>query len=474
MTFDSTTFLIFFLFVLFIHGLPLPWTARKTNLLVASYLFYAAWNPPFVLLIWLSTLVDYQIAARIYRSDDPSRRRWLLVATLVTNLGLLGYFKYGGFVLESFTVLCQSLGFDYQPAAWDIILPVGISFYTFQTLSYSLDVYLGRTKPSKSFLDYALYVTFFPQLVAGPIVRSTDFLPQCVEPKRFQAENLAYGFGLITMGLFLKVVLADALMAPITDTLYGTSAALISSDAWLGTLAFTVQIYCDFAGYSSCAIGAAYALGFRLPANFNSPYAALGFSDFWRRWHISLSTWLRDYLYIVLGGNRRGVRRTQINLMITMALGGLWHGASWTLVVWGVLHGAYLIVERWLTALLGHQKIWARPPARFFIWALTFAATCFAWVFFRSDNFPQALDICAAMLGAFDPTGTSRFGLTDAVIVLTVLVGVLAANVTSRSVSLDEIFERTPRWLMALGLGLMLTAVLLSNGDDRAFIYFQF
>jgi len=474
MTFDSTTFLLFFLFVLFIHALPLPWKARKTNLLVASYLFYAAWNPPFVLLIWISTLVDYQIAARIHRSTDPRRRRWLVIATLVTNLGLLGYFKYGGFVLESFTALCHWLGFDYRPAPWDIILPVGISFYTFQTLSYSLDVYLKRSRPCKSFLDYALYVTFFPQLVAGPIVRSTEFLPQCVEPKPLKLENLAYGFGLIIMGLFLKIVLADALMAPIADGLYGSSGAHGWGDAWLGTLAFAIQIYCDFAGYSSCAIGAACALGFWLPPNFNSPYAALGFSDFWRRWHISLSTWLRDYLYIVLGGNRKGVGRTQINLMITMALGGLWHGASWTLVAWGVLHGGYLIVERWLTALLGHQAIWKRWPGQWLIWALTFAATCFAWVFFRSDSFPQALEICGAMLGASGAAVSSRFGLADSVIVLSVLGGVLGANLLSRNLRLEEVFQRVPRWLMACGLAVMLVAILLSNGDDRAFIYFQF
>ncbi len=346
MLFNSLTFVVFFALVLCLHSLPLAWRAKKINLLIASYLFYAAWNPPFVVLLWISTLIDWYVARAIHDATGKARRRGLLLVSLLVNLGILGYFKYGTFLLENFTALMATLGVNFTPAAPSIILPVGISFYTFQTMAYSLDVYLKREKPAESFLDFSLFVTFFPQLVAGPIVRPAHLIPQFAAPKRATGDMLRWGLALMTLGLFEKVVMADGVFAPAVDLVYGAAGPVSALDAWFGTLAFSGQIFCDFAGYSTTAIGAALCLGFHLPNNFRFPYAAIGFSDFWRRWHISLSTWLRDYLYIPLGGNRKGTRRTIINLALTMLLGGLWHGAAWTFVVWGGLHGLYLIIER--------------------------------------------------------------------------------------------------------------------------------
>jgi len=346
MVFNSLTFLVFFCVVLGLHQLPLPWRVKKGNLLAASYLFYAAWNPIFVLLLWTSTIVDWFVAKWIVRTDGRAGKRGILLLSLVVNLGFLGYFKYGTFLLENWAGLLKVFGLTYHPLVSPIVLPVGISFYTFETLSYTLEVYRGQVPPWDSFLDFALFVAFFPHLVAGPIVRAADFLPQCRTPKRVTAPQLGWGLSLLAFGLFEKVVVADALLAPVADQVYSSWEKAGCFDAWIGTLAFSGQIFFDFAGYSLCAIGAALCLGFVLKDNFHLPYAAIGFSDFWRRWHLSLSTWLRDYLYISLGGNRRGEARTYVNLMLTMLIGGLWHGASWRFVVWGGLHGMYLIVER--------------------------------------------------------------------------------------------------------------------------------
>jgi D-alanyl-lipoteichoic acid acyltransferase DltB (MBOAT superfamily) len=297
MLFNSLTFVLFFAFVLTLHNLPLPWRVKKTNLLLASYLFYAAWNPPFVLLLWLSTVVDWTVARRIHAEERTGRRRLWLMASIGVNLGVLGYFKYGEFLLQNWQAFMASFGVDYTPPAWSIVLPVGISFYTFQTMAYSLDVYLKRAAPAKSLLDFSLFVTFFPQLVAGPIVRPTQLIPQFAEPRRASTKQLRWGLALMTIGLFNKIVIADGFLAPAADAVYGAETPLPALDAWLGTLAFSGQIFCDFAGYSTTAIGIALCLGFSLPNNFQFPYAAIGFSDFWRRWHISLSSWLRDYLY---------------------------------------------------------------------------------------------------------------------------------------------------------------------------------
>ncbi len=472
MTFNSLTFVVFFAIVLALHYAPLPWRVKKINLLLASYLFYAAWNPPFVILLWISTVVDWWAAGAIARTEAPARRRALLMVSIVANLGLLGYFKYGGFVLENFSALASVAGWSYAPPAWDIILPVGISFYTFQSMSYTLDVYLRRAPPAKSLLDFSLFVTFFPQLVAGPIVRPTDLIPQFAQPHVATARQLCWGLFLITLGLFQKIVVADGVLAPVADEVFKAQQSLPGIDAWLGTLAFSGQIFSDFAGYTTCAIGIALTLGFSLNDNFRYPYAAIGFSDFWRRWHISLSTWLRDYLYIPLGGNQRGPARTYVNLMLTMLLGGLWHGAAWTFVAWGGLHGFYLCAERWLRPRLGHLALWRTLPGKLALALLTYFLVNLTWVFFRARDFPGAWRMISSMLGfgGGEPL-LKTYAMLSAGITVAVI---LAVHWRMRNRMLHDEIDRLPRAVVAVLWGGMLWLIAVTQGSGDAFIYFQF
>jgi D-alanyl-lipoteichoic acid acyltransferase DltB (MBOAT superfamily) len=474
MVFNSYTFALFFLMVLFAYYSIKNWKQQKLILLIASYIFYAAWNPPFVALLWLSTIVDWYLSKSIYKSKNSFIKRFFLLSSLVVNLGLLSFFKYGNFLLDNFISFVNLLGINFEPVQLNIILPVGISFYTFQTLSYTLDVYFGKAKPWHSFLDYALYVTFFPQLVAGPIVRASDFLQQCEFRKTLSFSNLSLGLSLMTLGLFEKVVVADALLAPVTEGLYSASGIPSFSTAWAGTLAFAGQIFCDFAGYSTCAIGAALCLGFTLPRNFHFPYAAVGFSDFWRRWHISLSTWLRDYLYIPLGGNRKGSWRTQINLMVTMLLGGLWHGASWTFVIWGGLHGLYLIVERSLKNKFHHYLIWKHPASEMVLAMITFLLVCFTWVFFRATSFKQALDILGAMLGISSEPSTLSLGTSALLTSIVVMGTILVVHWLLRNCFIEDFIDVLPWWVISFSIAGMLYAIVTLPGQDRSFIYFQF
>ncbi|HNX26864.1 MAG TPA: MBOAT family O-acyltransferase, partial [Phycisphaerae bacterium] len=394
----------------------------------------------------------------------------LMLGSLFVNLGMLGFFKYGTFAADNFTAMVQAFGFDFVPAKADIILPVGISFYTFQTLSYTIDVYRGQLKPWHSFLDYSLYVTFFPQLVAGPIVRAAEFLPQCEEPKKATAGQLGWGLCLFIVGLFNKVVIADHFMAGTVEQIYGSTAHVGFFGAWAGTLAFSMQIFCDFAGYSTCAIGVAMCLGFVLPDNFRFPYSAIGFSDFWRRWHISLSTWLRDYLYIPLGGNRHGAFMTYRNLFLTMLLGGLWHGASWTFVVWGGLHGIYLVIERLLKTFVADIPLWHGRIFKAFFWFLTFLGVCFAWVFFRAQTFGSAWAICRSMAGITDDFSISGFSRVYAFVA--VIVGL---HIYMRNRSLEYLVSKVPVPVISLILAVMIFLIMMClNGDENAFIYFQF
>lgn len=480
MVFNSFTFLIFFCCVLFLHALPLAWSIKKFNLLIASYLFYAAWNPPFVILLWVSTIIDWHAARVIGTAKTPVLRKAALIISLVVNLGLLCFFKYGNFLLENFIICARFVGVTYAPTEYDVILPVGISFYTFQTLSYTLDVYRGNAKPWKSFLDFALYVTFFPQLVAGPIVRAVDFLPQCLESKRATGKEIGWGLNLLLLGLFEKVVVADGLLAPVVEKVYhSTTVDFVSS--WIGTFAFAGQIFCDFAGYSTCAIGVAMCIGFGLPDNFRYPYAALGFSDFWRRWHISLSTWLRDYLYIPLGGNRISATRTHINLMLTMLIGGLWHGASWTFVIWGGLHGLYLIAERGLHhSFLAGWSIWKTEVGRMFLTLVTFLLVCVTWTFFRADSLQQAMALAHAMIFPdliFDlgrGVAVSPIAKWDIFITLTTMASMLSLHWILRQTSLEEAVSRLPVFIWEFANALMLSLIIMMPGEDHAFIYFQF
>jgi len=469
--FNSFSFLVFFAVVLLLHRLPFGWTQKKVHLLLASYLFYAAWNPPFVALLWISTAVDWQVGRRLHESDDSRQRRRLVGLSLGVNLGLLAYFKYAGFVLENFVWLVGQLGVDFNPAAPDIILPLGISFYTFQTLSYTLSIYRRELKPADSLIDFALFVTFFPQLVAGPIVRATDFIVQLAKPVCANARQLGWGLALFNFGVFQKVVLSDTLLAPVADVVFAAPGRMGTVDAWVGTLAFSGQIFFDFAGYSACAIGAALCLGFILPENFRCPYASLGFSDFWRRWHISLSTWLRDYLYISLGGNRRGVTRTYVNLALTMLLGGLWHGASWNFVIWGALHGFYLIVERLLKARFKDVSLFGSSAFKGLMYLSTFLAVTVTWIFFRAESLSGALVLLQAL---FSDTQQRTLSSDQVTTVLSLTLAMFVAQLALRNTDLERAFTRLPIFIKGPILALPILILFAIPGDNRAFIYFQF
>ncbi|MEM7200985.1 MAG: MBOAT family O-acyltransferase [Planctomycetota bacterium] len=475
MQFTSTSFFVFFAVVLALHRLPLSWTWRKFNLLWLSYLFYAAWNPPFVVLLWVSTVVDWFLARAIHRSESPGRRKVLLVASLLVNLGMLGYFKYAGFLLENTVALFQSLGIGWEPPALDIVLPIGISFYTFQTLSYTLDVYKGRLKPWDRFIDYALFVTFFPQLVAGPIVRARQFLPQCRSPRRVDVHDLGLGAGLFVAGLFQKVVLADALLAPSVEAVFDVDLPARALDAWVGCFAFVTEIFCDFAGYSLCAIGVARMLGFELPLNFRHPLAAIGFTDFWQRWHISLSTWIRDYVYAsIRGTGKTSFNRFAVSIMLTWSLIGLWHGAQWGFVIWGAYSGLFLIAERVARNVAPTSALWATTPCQFVFAAFQFTVFASSGLPFRGANDPERMtELFWSLVGQ----GAAAEGLLNsATIELTVavVIAVFLYHWFMRRHSFERLAISCPWYLRSILLAAMLVLIVISQGRDRAFLYFQF
>lgn len=492
MLFNSYTFIVFFIIVLILHNLPFSWKTKKINLLIASYVFYAAWNPPFILLLWLSTVVDFFVGRALYTQENKHKKKLLLVISLIGNLGMLCFFKYGGFLLENFTYLVNAIGFNYHPAKPNIILPAGISFYTFTTLCYTIDMYKKKSKPVESILNFSLFVTFFPHLVAGPIVRPPQLVPQFESPRTANTEQLFQGLFLLTLGLFMKVFLADGMLSGPANTVFGSTDPLQSLDAWIGVLAFSGQIFFDFAGYSLCAIGAALCLGFVLPNNFLYPYASIGFTDFWRRWHITLSSWLRDYLYIPLGGNRAGKFRTYINLMITMLLGGLWHGANWTFVVWGALHGLYLWIEK---AFRDMKKMKSSsvfpsekgkvegyfPPEKNhpknlsnFVLAMgTFFLVNVTWVFFRSSTFTSAWRILHSMFinNVKNAPLLKTMDIYKVAIIIPLLV---ITHWMMRNTQALSVAGKTPWWLLGVSWSAMIVLIMLSQNASSAFIYFQF
>lgn len=491
MVFNSYTFIAFFILMLVLHNLPFTWKVKKINLLLASYIFYAAWNPPFILLLWLSTIVDFFVGRALFREENKYKKRMLLVISLIGNLGMLCFFKYGGFLLENFVTIVNALGIDFHPAKPNIILPAGISFYTFTTLCYTIDMYKRKSEPVKSLLDFSLFVTFFPHLVAGPIVRPPQLVPQFETPRKASQQQLMQGLFLLSLGLFMKVLIADSFLAAPADAVFNFKRALPGLDAWIGVLAFSGQIFFDFAGYSTCAIGVALCLGFVLPENFRYPYAAIGFSDFWRRWHITLSTWLRDYLYIPLGGNRKGEVRTYINLMITMLLGGLWHGASWTFVVWGALHGIYLCVERLLRerfvstpnelapemviekASLIPVPLKNNIPGNFLLAMFTFFLVNVTWVFFRADNFSTAWRMLTSMFGQAD-NGTALLPTVDIIKVIVVITLMIFCHWFMRNTSVLQVAGKTNWWIVGAIWAFLIIGIILSQKTGDSFIYFQF
>lgn len=473
MLFNSLTFIVFFAVVLTAYWSIRSWNARKNLLVVASYIFYGAWNPPFAALLFSTTAMDFWLGSRIAKAQGRGSRRAWLVASVCMNLSMLGFFKYGNFLLENFQWLVARIGIIYQPPHLDILLPVGISFYTFHSLSYTLDIYRGVLQPTKSLRDFVLAVSFFPQLVAGPIVRAGDFLPQLVTAPGLRVGQFLWGLLLMTLGLFEKIVLADTMLAGSADRIFGYGGPLIALDSWMGVIAFAGQIFFDFAGYSTCAIGAALCLGFHLKDNFRFPYAAIGFSDFWRRWHISLSTFLRDYLYIPLGGNRVGWTRAAINLVIVMFLGGLWHGAAWTFVVWGLLHGFYLVMEHALRALVGN-KAWTDTFAmKLLLGFVTYAAVCIAWVFFRASDFTIAMRMLKGMFGGH-AQGDAILSTLELFQIGIVTFLMILAHWSLRDTNIETAVTRLPRWVVTTAWAAMACAIILTQGNSNAFIYFQF
>lgn len=471
MLFNSLSFVVFLILVLALYYSKLfKWTNKKRMLLLASYVFYGLWNPPLVVLLWISTVVDWTAGNKLVTEENQKKRKFWLLLSMFVNLGFLAFFKYGNFLLENFTLGMNAIGMNYEPRPMDIILPMGISFYTFQTMSYTIDMYYKKIKPARTFLDFALYVTFFPQLVAGPIVRAQDLITQFYEEKKATTQQFIWGTFLLTIGLFQKVVLADTLLADVSDDVFGSKDILHSLDAWTGTLAFSGQIFFDFAGYSTCAIGIALMLGIILPDNFRYPYAAIGFSDLWKRWHISLSTWLRDYLYIPLGGNRNGLTRMYVALMLTMLLGGLWHGAAWTFVIWGALHGTYLIVERLLKQKI-RIKINAWNGILFAL--LTYTLVNFTWVFFRAREFSTAKHLISSML-FMNPEGEKILYGFDIVKVLT-LIGILfLCHWIMRNTSMKEVSQKISPMVLGIVWAIMIFLIAIAQGSGEQFIYFQF
>ncbi len=392
MIFSSFQFLGFLLVVMALLIVVPGQRWRKLILILTSYYFYAYWDWRFLGLLLLNTVVNAILGKAMYQAQDARRKKTILIASLIFNLGVLGFFKYFNFFVESADAILAPLGIGLTTLS--IILPVGISFFTFESMSYTIDIYRGTTKPAESFADYALFVAFFPRLVAGPIVRPTDFLPQLKKPIGIRAHNVWEGAQIFTVGLFKKLILADS-VAPFVNQVFANPGYYSTATVWLAVLAYSIQIYCDFSGYSDMAIGIARMLGFHLNRNFHMPYIATSVAEFWHRWHISLSTWLRDYLYISLGGNRKGNARTYFNLMMTMVLGGLWHGASWNFVIWGFAHGAALVAHRYWTR---HVKVEETTIGRVVGWAGTFLFVTVIWVLFRAQDTATMIAVYSKML----------------------------------------------------------------------------
>ncbi|MEZ4397618.1 MAG: MBOAT family protein [Candidatus Krumholzibacteriia bacterium] len=469
MLFNSLAYLLFLATVLLLC-LALPRRWHWPVLLAASYAFYMSWNPAYVLLLVFSTLTDYAVARGLATQREPASRRLLLGASLVVNLGLLFTFRYWRFFRETAQFAAGALGLHWQLPDSHLLLPVGISFYTFQTLGYSIDVWRGELPPERHLGRFALYVSFFPQLVAGPIERARRLLPQLADPPRMHWALAAEGGERILWGLFKKTVIADRLGLYV-DAVYGNLARHDPASHLLATWLFALQIYCDFSAYSDIAIGSARLLGYRLEENFRRPYFSEGMVAFWRRWHISLSTWLRDYLYIPLGGSRRGEPRTLLNLGITMLLGGLWHGANWTFVIWGAYHGA----------LLALAHLWRRAripalPGRWLRVALTFQLVSVGWVFFRAPDLGGALRVLAGWAGArgaWGPPFVDPNTLAHAALGLALLL--LVELVQERSRGETAWILGRPAWARwAASYGLVLAIVLFGVEQGAQFIYFQF
>lgn len=470
MLFNSIEYLIFLPLVFLCYWLLNQHTQKQNVLLLfASYCFYGWWDWRFLTLILLSSLLDYGVALAIEKNNDQQRKRkrYLLVS-LFSNLGLLGVFKYFDFFSDSFQFSMSLLGWKVNAVTLDLILPVGISFYTFQTMSYTLDVYRRTIKPTHRIVSFLTYVSFFPQLVAGPIERASNLIPQIEGKREFDLDFFRAGLFQLIFGLFRKIVIADNL-AIYVDSVYGNGGIHSSSTLIIATVFYAFQIYFDFAGYSDMAIGAAKMLGFQFERNFNMPYFSKSLTEFWRRWHISLSSWLKDYLYISLGGNRKGVFLTYRNLLLTMLLGGLWHGSTWNFVIWGAIHGVMLGLEKFIFARFNLKNFNA------FGYVYTFTLVLISWVFFRAADFDSAIRILANVLDF-------KFEMPFIGNINTFLTGLLVLGLgvifdfylVRTNTSLEEYGAKLSSVQMGGGLAVLIVFICLFYSTSDNFIYFQF
>lgn len=491
MLFPTLEFAIFFIIVFAVSWeIRDRYEARKLFLLGASYFFYGFWDWRFLGLLALSSGMNYAAGLLLSRTEDAQNRRLIVGVAVALNLSILGFFKYYGFFLEELGSILINLGIERDLPLMEIILPVGISFFTFQGISYVVDVYRREVAAVRSPIDLFLYISFFPQLVAGPIVRARDFLPQLEARPRLTQSMMAMGLVLIIVGLFKKMVIANYLATELADHVFFDPSAYGTIDLTIGLYAYAVQIYCDFSGYSDIAIGVAALLGYRFQRNFNQPYRAASLQEFWRRWHISLSQWLRDYLYKPLGGSRGGALMTARNLFLTMVLGGIWHGAAWTFIIWGVIHGTVLVVERWVRSFqpisasyavaegasgaLPRLVFGARlggPLGRIVGVFVTFHVVCLAWIFFRS----QSLEYAVMFLDGLSNWGEPVQLITPFLLVL-VLASLVAHFLPDNFI--DRVAARF-EGLGALGMGVVFGTSLLfieamSPEGVAPFIYFQF
>jgi len=470
--FNSLHFLIFFPVIVVIYFL-LNHRYRWILLLAASYYFYMCWKPEYIALLLFSTLIDFYSAHYMSKTDNQRKRKLLLLLSLVTNLGMLFGFKYLNFFSASFHEVFQQFNIFRDSPVFHLILPVGISFYTFQSLTYTIDVYLKKMPPIQHVGIFCLYVSFFPQLVAGPIERSQDLLPQFTPKRVFNYERVSNGLKLMFWGFFQKIVIADN-MSRFVNEVYAHPESYFGIDIALVTLFFAIQIYCDFSGYCDIAIGAAQILGIQLSANFKRPYFAHSIADFWRRWHITLTSWFRDYLYIALGGNRRSALRTKINVLITFLVSGLWHGANWTFVMWGTLHGIGFIVEKYIQLVLKRIK---NATVLFFVnktaIVITFLFVCFSWIFFRSASISDAFLLIKNLFFHFSIN--LSFDKLGIVINLLLISFLFIIHFIENKHNIVE-FISSKAWYVRWPVYYFMFLILIGFGNFgvEQFIYFQF
>ncbi len=472
MLFNSLQFAIFFLIVYSLYlGLNHKWQNRM--FFVASSIFYGAWDWRFLSLLYITSIIDFICGIKIFNSQDIRRRKLFLTLSIVSNMAVLGFFKYFDFFISNLNSLFGFFGIHISIAALRIILPVGISFYTFQAMSYTIDVYRGKLEPTRNLMDFILFVTFFPQLVAGPIERASHLLPQVLKPRKLSLDKFYEGCYLILWGLFLKMFVADNL-ARIVNPVFASGPPYEGMKVLVALYAFAFQIYGDFAGYSSIARGLGKCMGFEIMINFNLPYFSTNPSEFWRRWHISLSSWLRDYLYIPLGGNRKGIFMTFRNIMITMFLGGLWHGAKWTFVIWGIYHGVLLVAHRLLIPLFAYipssPKNFLTKRAWFIIRAIFFFhLTCLGWLLFRAQSMQQVFSMLQSIFFNFGIVRNTGIKFMASILWLLIIIQLIQYWKND----LMFVYKRSPL-ITTVIYAIMFYSIAVYSTPGYEFIYFQF